>query len=339
MARLLRLVSVSGWSGPSFDSRELEGRLVQRDRLGRAAGGPVGGGEVLAAVERVGVVGAERSRSAALSVCLVHPDRLVGAAGGEVGEGEVVAAVRACRGGRRRARLPRVAARLVQQRDGLGRVAQAVLADPEDFLQPSRRSRGRQSPSPSSRCGSLGQALAQDGPERLASLLFGAGIEVAEDRAEQVVGLLDLAEARLRQDLGLPFLVSRGDAPAGRPGTGARRWRPTRRHATTRAAADRRHGRPVPPRPAPRAGAGRARGRPTPARRPASARRRRPAPAARRSGPRAAAPSPSGRSPPGAGRLPGRPAAAAGTRPAATAAEHVADVRPRRTAARPVSRR
>ena len=40
LARLLRLASVSGWSGPSFDSRSLSVSSCKRDRLGGAAGRP-----------------------------------------------------------------------------------------------------------------------------------------------------------------------------------------------------------------------------------------------------------------------------------------------------------
>ena len=53
-------LSVSGWSGPSLASRTLERLLVQRDRLRQPAGQPVGDGQVVAALERVGVVGTQR---------------------------------------------------------------------------------------------------------------------------------------------------------------------------------------------------------------------------------------------------------------------------------------
>ena len=84
-------MSVSGWSGPSFDSSQLERRLVHLDGLVGAAGVEVGRGEVVAAGERVGVVGAEL-RLSLLERRLVHLDGVVGAAGVRVGHGEVVAA-------------------------------------------------------------------------------------------------------------------------------------------------------------------------------------------------------------------------------------------------------
>ena len=84
-------MSVSGWSGPSFASISLSVCLVQRDRLGGAAGVEVGHGEVVAARERVGVVGAEL-RLLKLERRLEQRDGLGGAAGVEVGRGEVVAA-------------------------------------------------------------------------------------------------------------------------------------------------------------------------------------------------------------------------------------------------------
>ena len=70
--------------GPELRSLPLERRLVQRDRLGGAAGGVVGRGEVVAAVERVGVVGAEL-RLPQLERRLVQRDRLGRPAGGVVG--------------------------------------------------------------------------------------------------------------------------------------------------------------------------------------------------------------------------------------------------------------
>ena len=109
-------MSVSGWSGPSFDSFALERRLVQRDRLGRRGRRPGRpSARLFRLVERVGVVGAEL-RLLRLERRLVQRDRLVGAAGGQVGDGEVVAAGRACRGGRGRASTPALERRLVQAR-------------------------------------------------------------------------------------------------------------------------------------------------------------------------------------------------------------------------------
>ena len=81
-----------------------------------------------------------------------------------------------------------------------------------------------------------------------------------------------------------------------------------------------------------------ARAAPRPARRPASARRRRPAPGARRSGPRAAAPSPSGRSPPAPGRSSGRACRGGGNSPALDRAAGPRRRRRPRTAAWPVRR-
>ena len=85
------MASVPGWSGPSFDSYSLS----VASKIGIASAlrpaSLVGGGEPVAAGERVGVVGAEL-RLAQLQRRLVERDRLGGAAGGPVGVGEAVAA-------------------------------------------------------------------------------------------------------------------------------------------------------------------------------------------------------------------------------------------------------
>ena len=57
-ARLLRLASVIGWSAPSFDSASLSAGTSRAVALSYRSA-EVGGGEVVAAPERVGVVGAE----------------------------------------------------------------------------------------------------------------------------------------------------------------------------------------------------------------------------------------------------------------------------------------
>ena len=64
--------------------------LVHGDRLVRPTGGLVGQAEVIAAVEGVGVVGAELRRPQPERL-LVHRDRLVRPPGVHVGQGEVIA--------------------------------------------------------------------------------------------------------------------------------------------------------------------------------------------------------------------------------------------------------
>src|SRR5262249_14533427 len=113
---------------------ELERLLVQRDRLGRPTGGPVGRGEVVAADQGVAVVGAELRRPQ-LQRLVVERDRLGGTSGGPVGRGEVVAAVECVRVVGSENLLPDPAG-LGKERDCLVGVAKVELSLAEDILEP-----------------------------------------------------------------------------------------------------------------------------------------------------------------------------------------------------------
>ena len=56
----MRLVAVSGWSGPSAFSRIASARSIERPRAGEVALGLKQAGEVVEARRRIGMLGAER---------------------------------------------------------------------------------------------------------------------------------------------------------------------------------------------------------------------------------------------------------------------------------------
>ena len=103
---------------------QLQRRLVDRDGVGDAAGGVVGGGEVVAA-EDVWVIGAEL-RLSLLQRRLVDRDRLGDATGGPVGSGEVVAAGERVGVVGAELRLAQLQRRL-EDRDRLGEAAAASI--------------------------------------------------------------------------------------------------------------------------------------------------------------------------------------------------------------------
>ena len=88
-ARLFREVRVSGWSGAQDALAVGQGPLVQRDRLGGPARGPVGQGEVVPGVQGVGVVRAQDPLAVGQGP-LVQRNRLGDPARVLVSAGEVV---------------------------------------------------------------------------------------------------------------------------------------------------------------------------------------------------------------------------------------------------------
>ena len=96
--QVARLPSVSGWSGPSFDSQSLSVFSYSSIASDVRPAVAVGDGQVVAAVERVGVVGAQLGLPD-FERPLVERDRLGRPTDGPVGGGQGCG-TRACRGGR-----------------------------------------------------------------------------------------------------------------------------------------------------------------------------------------------------------------------------------------------
>ena len=85
------MVSVSGWSGPSFDVISLRVSSCSAIASVRSPSSTVGGSEVIAVDERVGVVGADLQRPQ-LERLLEEQDRLGRPTGGQIGQSKVALA-------------------------------------------------------------------------------------------------------------------------------------------------------------------------------------------------------------------------------------------------------